>query len=190
MSGVSSLGEFFLERGANLESPAAHTHPKIPKYPPGLQESTPATRLIPPATQATYRLNESKLLKSIQLIYMTALWEPKEWMPWLRVKFPTPPGHKWWSNASCFPGEGGCWSLMNQSAHKRQGQQDFTQPVIISLDNNLRVEASPRNPPSCLSSPYPKTAVGKGGHDGKFLKLGSSLKLTVYQRLSKLSAEL
>ena len=28
------LGEFFLERGANLESRSAHTHPKIPKCPP------------------------------------------------------------------------------------------------------------------------------------------------------------
>ena len=33
-NGVSILGEFFLERGANLESQAAHTHPKNTQVPP------------------------------------------------------------------------------------------------------------------------------------------------------------
>ena len=31
---LSILGEFFLERGANLESRAAHTHPKNTQVPP------------------------------------------------------------------------------------------------------------------------------------------------------------
>ena len=31
---VSVLGEIFLERGANLESRAAHTHPKNTQVPP------------------------------------------------------------------------------------------------------------------------------------------------------------
>ena len=34
-TGYQFYGNFFLERGANLESRAAHTHPKIPKCPTG-----------------------------------------------------------------------------------------------------------------------------------------------------------
>ena len=34
-TGVSILGEIFLEQGANLESWAAHTHPKNTHVPPG-----------------------------------------------------------------------------------------------------------------------------------------------------------
>ena len=32
--GYQFYGKFFLERGANLESRAAHTHPKIIQVPP------------------------------------------------------------------------------------------------------------------------------------------------------------
>ena len=34
LNGVSILWEFFLERGANLESRVAHTHPRNTQVPP------------------------------------------------------------------------------------------------------------------------------------------------------------
>ena len=34
LNGISVLGEIFLERGANFESRAAHTHPKNTQVPP------------------------------------------------------------------------------------------------------------------------------------------------------------
>ena len=58
--------------------------------------------------------------------------------------------------------------------------------MIITVTTFLiRLEPRPRSPADIMP-PYPKNAVGKGGRDGRFLKLGSSLKLTVYHGLSKL----
>ena len=62
-NGVSILGEFFLEQGANLEFRATHTHLKNTQVPPGL---IPCSQM-PPGDAFRYktktRMRECQLIK-------------------------------------------------------------------------------------------------------------------------------